>query len=333
MTLSPEILVPRLGEVLIKEGLINEDQLRRALEEQKRISTTGRWARIGEILVDLGYINLETLNQAITRQVLRFQRALIQANKNLESNVAARTAELESANRKLSELDILKTNFVSNISHELRTPLTHIKGYIDLIMTEECVNKNPQVAANLEVVQRSTERLENLINNLIMFSIAETGQLALTLESFNILEIVELSIAHFEHMAANKAISIKKDFAHDIIRVQADKNKITWVINQLIENSLKYTNENGEILVRISTIKDQAIIEIQDNGPGISQSQLEDVFIPFHQLDGSANRIQGGIGIGLTLAKLIIEAHHSEIHVESSPEKGSLFTFKLLLSQ
>jgi signal transduction histidine kinase len=333
MTLSPEILVPRLGEVLIKEGLINEDQLKHALEEQKRISTTGRWARIGEILVDLGYINHESLNQAITRQILRFQYALIQSNKNLESNVATRTAELEAANRKLSELDVLKTNFVSNISHELRTPLTHIKGYIDLIMTEGCVKENPQVVANLEVVQRSTERLENLINNLIMFSTAETGQLALTLESFNILETVELSISHFAHMAANKAITIKKEFTHDIIRVQADKNKIAWVINQLIDNSLKYTNANGVIVVRINTVKDQAIIEIQDNGPGISQSQLEDVFIPFHQLDGSANRIHGGIGIGLTLAKLIIEAHNSEILLESSPENGSLFKFKLLLSQ
>jgi len=332
MALSPEILVPRLGEVLINDGLITEEQLKHALEEQNRVSATGKWTRIGEILVELGYINRESLNQAITRQIINFQKALVEANKTLEGRVSARTAELKTANRRLSELDILKTNFVSNISHELRTPLTHIKGYLDLVMAEDCIKDNSDVSLYLEIVQRSTERLENLINNLITFSMAETGQLSLIVEPFNIVETAELSVSRFTRTAAGKNITIKQSFAHETIFVDADKNKITWVLNQLIDNSIKYINNPGEISVRITTKKDRAVIDIDDNGPGINRAQVEEAFLPFHQLDGSANRIQGGTGIGLTLAKLIIEAHNSEIHVESSPSTGCRFSFQLPLS-
>lgn len=332
MSLSPEILVPRLGEVLVDDGLITKDQLKHALEEQNRLSPNDQWIRIGEILINLGYIDRETLNQAITRQILKFQQALLDSNKNLEARVAARTAELESANRKLSELDILKTNFISNISHELRTPLTHIKGYLDLVLAEDCIEDNPDVHTKLEVVQRSTERLENLINDLITFSMAETGQLTLKSEPFNIVETAKLSISRFTLNAAGKQITIQLVPAHEEIYVSADRYKISWVINQLINNSIKYMQKPGNISLLVSTKKDHALIEIADDGPGFKHSEVEEAFLPFHQLDGSTNRQQGGTGIGLTLAKIIIEAHNSEIHIESKTSIGTRIGFELPLS-
>jgi signal transduction histidine kinase len=332
MALSPEILVPRLGEVLVNEGLITEDQLKFALEEQNRFSANNQWRRVGEILIGLGYIDREKLNQAITRQILNFQQALQDANKTLEARVAARTSELEAANRKLSELDILKTNFISNISHELRTPLTHIRGYLDLVLLEECIQENSDVLTKLDAVQRSTERLENLINDLITFSMAETGQLTLVTENFNIVEVANLSISRFKLSAAGKAITIQLDSPNEEIYVTADKYKIAWVINQLINNSIKFMQKPGSIRLHITTKKDHALIEVTDDGPGFKHSEVEEAFLPFHQLDGSSNRQQGGTGIGLTLAKIIIEAHNSEINVESRTSIGTRIRFELPLS-
>jgi signal transduction histidine kinase len=332
MALSPEILVPRLGEVLVNEGLITEDQLKFALEEQNRFSANNQWRRVGEILIGLGYIDREKLHQAITRQILNFQQALQDANKTLEARVAARTSELEAANRKLSELDILKTNFISNISHELRTPLTHIRGYLDLVLLEECIQENSDVLTKLDAVQRSTERLENLINDLITFSMAETGQLTLVTENFNIVEVANLSISRFKLSAAGKAITIQLDSPNEEIYVTADKYKIAWVINQLINNSIKFMQKPGSIRLHITTKKDHALIEVTDDGPGFKHSEVEEAFLPFHQLDGSSNRQQGGTGIGLTLAKIIIEAHNSEINVESRTSIGTRIRFELPLS-
>jgi signal transduction histidine kinase len=333
MTLSPEVLVPHLGEVLIAAGLITEEQLKQALEEQNRLSKSGKWSRIGEILVDLGYIDRNALSQAITQQILKFQEALLETNRNLEARVAERTAELELAYRKLSELDILKTNFVSNISHELRTPLTHIKGYLDIIMAEDWVLNNPEVSEYLEIVLRSTERLENLINDLITFSIAEAGQMALTIEPFNIVETSMLAISRNLRMALEKNIIIEQSYSHDSIIVDGDKKKIAWVINQLLDNSIKYIRAPGLIKVKIEKTKVKANFQIEDNGPGLETAQIEEAFLPFHQLDGKANREHGGIGIGLTLVKLILEAHNSEIHVESIPSRGSRFSFSLPVTE
>jgi two-component system phosphate regulon sensor histidine kinase PhoR len=197
---------------------------------------------------------------------------------------------------------------------------------------EECIQENSDVLTKLDAVQRSTERLENLINDLITFSMAETGQLTLVTENFNIVEVANLSISRFKLSAAGKAITIQLDSPNEEIYVTADKYKIAWVINQLINNSIKFMQKPGSIRLHITTKKDHALIEVTDDGPGFKHSEVEEAFLPFHQLDGSSNRQQGGTGIGLTLAKIIIEAHNSEINVESRTSIGTRIRFELPLS-
>jgi signal transduction histidine kinase len=245
MALSPEILVPRLGEVLVSEGLITNEQLNLALEKQKKVTTSKNPVRIGEILVEQGYLSREDLDQAITRQILRFQQALVASNRTLEERVRDRTSELEAAYKRLSELDVIKSNFISNISHELRTPLTHLKGYIDLLMTTDGIEGDPELRSALEVMQRSAERLENLINDLIMFSIAENGQLQISNEKFNLKEMALIVLSRHQKRAENKQICLELDCPSDDFYVYADKNRITWVINQLVDNAIKFMN-NGE---------------------------------------------------------------------------------------
>ena len=331
MALSPEILVPRLGEVLISEGLITEEQLDHAIEEQKRLSSGGSWTRIGELLINLGFISRESLNQAITQQILRFQQALLESNRTLEARVAERTAELENAYLKLSELDMLKSNFVSAISHELRTPLTHIKGYVDLLLNSPGMDSIPDAMLSLSIMQRSSERLEGLINDLIMFSAAENGKLMLCYETFNLKEVTELVIARYTSFSSDTNLKICLDSSQDRININADKNKITWVINQFVDNAVKFSNYDGTVTVHLDVVADHAVIAIEDQGSGMTKAQAEEAFQPFHQLNGKANRPFGGTGIGLALARRIIEAHGSEIKVRTAPGQGSCFQFKLPL--
>ncbi len=329
MTLTPEVLVPRLGDVLIEQGFLSKEDLDKALERQKMLRATGQVPLIGQLLVDMGMISRETLDVAITNQIIQLQSALQQANKTLELRVEQRTAELEVAYRKLSELADLKSNFIANISHELRTPLTHIQGYVDLFLSGEEYDLPDDVREGLQVMQRSTERLNHLINDLIMFSTAETGSLKINKSLFNLVSTAEKSLDRYEFIAEQKGISIELDCRVGEVFVTADEEKITWVINQLLDNAVKYSRQNGQAVLKIEMDHNNALISVEDNGIGFSTSRIDEIFEPFHQLDGSSRRKHGGTGIGLALAKRILEAHGSNFSVHSQPGKGSRFQFQL----
>jgi len=129
LKLTPEMLVPRLGEHLVRRGHISEEDLKKTLRYQQEKISRGEKALIGQTLLELGIITKETLDQAVTEQIIQLRSALQATNRNLEQRVQGRTADLQSALEKLSDLSELKANFISTISHELRTPLTHIKGF------------------------------------------------------------------------------------------------------------------------------------------------------------------------------------------------------------
>lgn len=332
MTITPEILVPRLGDVLIEQGLLSTADLKKALDRQNRLRKSGQVPLIGQLLVEMGFISREDLDQAVTDQIIKLQSALQDANRNLEIRVEQRTAELAEAYRKLSELAELKSNFISNISHELRTPMTHIQGYIDLFLTGDDYALPGEVKEGLMVMQRSTERLNNLINDLIMLSTTETGTLQLNLKHLNLIPLAEKCLNRYTTIAGQKGIAIQLDCEDAEMLVRADEEKITWVINQLLDNAVKYTNQHGRITMKIETDTRHAIVSVEDDGIGFTSSHIEEIFEPFHQLDGSSRRKQGGTGIGLALARRILEAHGTTILVTSQPGKGSRFQFQLPLA-
>lgn len=329
MALTPEILVPRLGDVLIEQGLLSKNDLAGALEYQRKLKAEGHATLIGQILVDMGLISRESLDQAITGQILKLQGALEDANKNLEHRVELRTKELEIAYKKLAELSELKSNFVSNISHELRTPLTHIQGYIDLFLSGEEYHLTSDVKQGLQVMQHSADRLKNLINDLINFSTSEVSSLQIKKSIFPLKDQVQKCIQEYTPIARQKNVTLELKWETCEVDVAADKQRIVWVINQLLDNAIKYSNQNGKVVLNVGKNQDDIEISIEDNGIGFDPSQIEDIFEPFRQLDGSSTRKHGGTGIGLALAKKIIEAHDSAITVYSQPGKGSIFAFHL----
>jgi signal transduction histidine kinase len=169
------MLVPRMGEYLMQKGLISGEDLQQALDYQLEQTAKGNAVLLGQALIDLHIIERAELDQAVTEQILQLRSALQAANRSLERRVEERTAELQKALERVSELSQLKANFISNISHELRTPLTHIKGYLELLVTESLGSITEEQKHALHISQQSAGRLETLIEDLIMVSLASRG--------------------------------------------------------------------------------------------------------------------------------------------------------------
>ena len=325
------MLVPRMGEYLIQKGLITADDLQQALDHQLKETDNGNSILLGQALIDLKFIARSDLDQAVTEQILQLRNALQAANRTLERRVEERTAELQQALERVSELSQLKANFISNISHELRTPLTHIKGYIELLITESLGTISEEQKQALQVSQQSTKRLEGLIEDLIMVSLASRGELSIKLEAMDIRRIASLVVKSFNDKALEREIKLQTVIGDDVPFVQGDSQKIGWALSQLIDNGIKFTSTGGSVAVRVKREGENlVIVSVADSGIGISPLQLKDVFEPFHQLDGSSTRRYGGTGLGLSLVRQIIEAHGSMIDVQSVEGRGTIFKFPLL---
>jgi len=277
----------------------------------------------------MGFIDRTALDRAVTNQIIKLQNALQQANQTLEKRVQQRTAELEKAYQKLEELNKLKNNFISNISHELRTPMTHVKGYVDLLLANDFGELNPDQRDAIEVLRRASERLSRLIDDLILFSTAETSSVQISKQKVDIFALAKDAVDHNLAQASNKKIQLWLDCKIQPYYTNVDPEKIRWVLNQLLDNAIKFTPTEGEVFLRIVQTPEGALVSVIDTGIGIDPSKFEEIFEPFHQLDGSSTRKQGGTGLGLTLAKKIVEAHGSKIMVTSIPGKGSKFDFTI----
>lgn len=329
--LSPEMLVPRLGEYLVQKGVISDADLQRALAYQQEVTYKGGQALLGQALIELNLLDRETLDQVITELIIQLRSALQSANRNLEQRVRERTSDLNEALNRLSELSQMKANFVSNISHELRTPLTHIKGYIELLVSESLGPLTEEQRHALTVSQRATGKLEDMIEDLIMFSLSSRGEMSMKLESVDIRRVVSLISKAATRKAEDRGVKLEVNAPNTIPFVQADGEKISWVITQLIDNGIKFTPSGGIVKVELQEEGKNLIqLSVQDTGVGIPQSRMKEIFEPFHQLDGSSTRRYGGTGLGLSLVRQIVEAHGSLLDVKSTEGKGTTFKFPLL---
>ncbi len=226
--LTPEMLVPRMGEYLIHKGLISEENLQKALDYQQEATAKGDPILLGQALIDLKLLERAELDQAVTEQIIQLRSALQASNRTLERRVEERTAELQKALERVSELSQLKANFVSNISHELRTPLTHIKGYIELLVSESLGSITEEQRHALQVSQQSTGRLETLINDLIMFAVASRGELSIKSENVDIQRLANLAVKSSANKAQDRGVSLNAIIDDDLPLVQADMQKIAF---------------------------------------------------------------------------------------------------------
>jgi signal transduction histidine kinase len=332
--LTPEILVPRLGDYLVEKELISSDELKRALTYQQSLKRDGQYPpQLGHVLIEMEFLSREDLDTAITEQILLLREALQRNNQLLEQRVQERTFELEQALHKLSELTQLKANFIANISHELRTPLTHLKGYLELLLTDAFGLIPDEQKQILTIMKQSSDRLGQLIEDLILFSTAERGQINLHIQPIDIVKVIDKSVRRYEEKAKEKRIIFQVSCPSELPLIQADPDKINWVIDQLLDNAIKFTNPGGMVLLGCDKERYLIRISVTDTGIGIPKERLGELFEPFHQLDGSSTRRYGGTGLGLALVKKIVEAHGSTVRVKSEVGKGSCFDFLLNMSK
>jgi signal transduction histidine kinase len=320
-----------MGEYIVQKGLISDEDLQKALAYQQEQASKGTHYLLGQALMDLGLLNRDTLDQVVTEQIIQLRSALQASNRNLEQRVKDRTADLNEALTRLSELSQMKANFVANISHELRTPLTHVKGYLELLITETLGKISDEQHHALQVSQRAATRLEGMIEDLIMFSLASRGEMSMKLDKVDIRRLISLAAKSALNKAEERGVQILFSAPDSIPAAQADSEKIGWVVNQLLDNGIKFTPSGGSVAIHLKEEGNHLVqVSVTDTGIGIPQARLKEIFEPFHQLDGSSTRHYGGTGLGLSLVRQIIEAHGSLLDVQSVEGKGSTFKFPLL---
>ena len=332
----PESLVPRLGEQLVEMELLTAEQLSQALGYQRQCVQRGRQIPLGQAIMELGFLDRPTLDQAVAEQILRLRSALEDANHNLELRVQQRTLELEEALRRLSDSNALKSNFVANISHELRTPLTHIRGYLDLLNAGSFGDMNPEQKRAVDLSLQGSLRLQSLIDDLILFSQSQHGQMTLAVAPVDLNKLARNMLVRYKKRAADNKLTLDVKIDPNLPTVQADEEKISWVIAQLLSNAIKFNKPGGK--VSLVMVKDRAAsnmvnIYVVDTGIGISKEHIKEIFEPFFQEDGSSTRRYGGTGLGLALVLQIVEAHGSIINVKSELNKGTTISFPLLITK
>lgn len=236
--------------------------------------------------------------------------------------IAIRQAELYAGSQDAARL---KSEFITNVSHEIRTPLNAILGFSQLLQNQEySSNKHKKYINNISL---SADHLLKLVNSILDFSKIESGKMDLFLERLDLTKVIKDVILSIKSMTIQKNIKIKADLEEVIWDV--DIIKFKQVLLNLLCNAIKFTPENGQVTIKTEVKKNELIIEVEDNGIGIAPEDTDKIFKYFRQIDSSHSRNQEGTGLGLALAKKLVELHNGKIGFESEKDKGSKFWFTL----
>ena len=273
-----------------------------------------------------------------------FQTLARQVSLPLEN--ASLYEEIKKANIKLEKLERLKSEFISIVSHELRTPLTAIKNSLEICLSGKAGDVSSIMDKFLNMAQRNVTRLSGIINDLLDLSKVEAGKMDFKFEKANINIPVEFIKNTFENVAKDKNITLILEKDDDVFQTYYDNQRIEQVMSNLVSNAIKFTNENGKITIKTENISLKDIdrtklagienaafyenyikVSVKDSGIGIAPEDQKKVFDQFQQIENSLNRKNGGTGLGLPIAKQLIEAHKGFIWVESELNRGTTFSF------
>lgn len=229
---------------------------------------------------------------------------------------------------KLKKIDEMKSEFVSTVSHEFRTPLTSMNMGLSMLLEEGIGSLNNDQRQLLEAAFEDTERLNELVNDLLDLSKIESGKIKMDFDKANVQKIIESTVKPFLPQAEEKRINLKIDEIEGNVYAWADPNKISWVISNLLGNALRYTPEEGSITVGSYLQGRHIYMYVADTGAGIPEEYHDKIFDKFVRASNNEDE-NSGTGLGLAIAKEIIEAHNGSIWVESEEGKGSKFIFTL----
>ena len=231
----------------------------------------------------------------------------------------------------LEEVENMRRQLIGDVTHELRTPLTSIKGYMEGLI-DGVLPSTPQT---FNEIHREADRLSRLVDDLQELSRIEAKSFSLEIRSLPVSSLIQTTLKRLSPQAAAKQIQLQSKLPPDLPPVEADEDRITQVLVNLVANAIQYTPEGGQVIISAVSQADRILLSVSDTGIGIPPEHLANLFTRFYRVDKSRSRSAGGgSGIGLTIAKHLVEAHGGQIWVESKGDgQGSTFTFSLKIAK
>lgn len=227
--------------------------------------------------------------------------------------------------------DRIKNQFVSTVSHEFRNPLTSIVMAIELLLSGDQVELRGESLALAQAISDDAQRLTRLINHLLNYSRLKEGEIKMELQKVKVSEMVATAIGPLELQLRGKKITLSVIIPDDLPDVYVDATKATWILTNLVGNAIRYTPEGGEITISACLKEKKIFVSVCDSGSGIHPRYHEKIFEKYAQVEG--NGVKGGAGLGLAIAKEIVEAHGGKIWVKSELNKGACFRFTLPVNE
>lgn len=251
-------------------------------------------------------------------------------NRRLRMHLQQAEQKLTYASEELEELDHLKTDFVSMVSHELRTPLTNINGAIELLLQPDADLEPAQVQAMLHIVWEQSQRLTRLVEGTLTVSRIDAGGLTLHPTWVDVPALIARAVHELRGQTTVHEFCIRAD--ETLPQVWADSSRLNEVLLILLDNAVKYSPQGGPIVIAAVAQNDELRVSISDSGVGIRAEDLDAIFGQFYRLERGNTRETYGYGLGLYVARKLVEAHHGRMWAESRPGEGSTFYFSLPLN-
>ena len=234
---------------------------------------------------------------------------------------------------KLRNIEIIRRDFVSSVSHELRTPLTVITGYAETLL-DGAMLEPEHATPFLQIILKASQQLAALVNDVLDLSRIESGYIKYQFSAVDLKSIVQKSVQLLQHEVDKKQIRLKINISEDLPPVYADPRYLDIIIRNLLDNAIKYVDDsNGKIRISAFRSGDAIRLEVEDNGIGISKSDLDRIFERFYRVDKARSRERGGTGLGLAIVKHIVLAHKGDIEVRSRINHGSVFSVVLRMAK
>lgn len=257
---------------------------------------------------------------------------ILRWNQELEQKVAERTREVEEQAARIEELMQQKDQLIGMVAHDLRTPLAGLLGFAEVAMTGIDAGLEPErTKQDLEVIRSTALEMSELLNDLLDVSRLEAGKLSIDPRPFDLLDLIRTSAKRYEALAAQKGIAFSTRLPAGELSVTADPKRVGQILGNLISNAIKFSNPGGRVVLSVRREPERALVSVADTGQGISPSDAERIFSRYEQAEAQATAGEHGSGLGLSIAKKLIELHGGSIWVDSAPGEGALFTFALPL--
>ncbi|HXU94888.1 MAG TPA: HAMP domain-containing sensor histidine kinase, partial [Candidatus Nitrosotalea sp.] len=247
----------------------------------------------------------------------------------LASTFNSMSATIRERNEEAKKIDVAKDEFLAMVTHELKTPLVPIQGYSDILIGEHLGPLNSTQKERLQIISSSAATLLQLISDLLDAQKLELGQLRIKKEKNNIKDSIEKIVLEMQPLAISSEVSVTYNVPKDVYALY-DDSRIRQILTNLVKNSLKAVlPKTGKVEINVEEKSNEVVISVKDNGRGIPENAIGDVFKKFYQVDTTSTREKGGSGLGLSICKGIVEAHGGRIWVQSEVSKGTTFSFTI----